>query len=48
MDFWSCDITKHIQSREISLTSLDSLGSCESIYVCFKPPKMVERLIKSL
>ena len=28
--------------REIHLTSLDSLGSCESIYVYFKPKKSVE------
>ena len=29
--------SKTIQPREINLTLLDSLGSCESIYVYFKP-----------
>ena len=33
---------KLIQPREINLTSLDCLGSCESIYVYFKPKKPIE------
>ena len=40
--------SKTIQTREINLTSLDSLGSCESIYVYLKPQKSVETWIKSL
>ena len=40
------DTSKTIQHRAMNLTSLDSLGSCESIYVYFKPIKSVE--IKSL
>ena len=31
-----------IQSRAMKLTSLDSLGTCELIYVYFKPIKLVE------
>ena len=36
-EFSQADNSKTIQPREINLTSLDSLGSCESIYVYFKP-----------
>ena len=42
-EFSQADNSKIIQPREISLTSLDSLGSCESIYVCQKTQKMVGR-----
>ena len=35
-------ISKTIQRTTMNLTSLDSLGSCESIYVYFKPTKLVE------
>ena len=33
---------KAIQRRATNLTSLDSLSSCESIYVYFKPIKLEE------
>ena len=36
------DNSRTVQPREINLTSLDSLGSCESIYVYLKPKKSVE------
>ena len=32
-EFSQADNSKIIQPREINLTSLDSLGSCESIYI---------------
>ena len=41
-EFSQAGNSKTIQPREINLTSLDSLGSCESIYVYFKPKKSVE------
>ena len=34
--------SKTIQRRVTNLTSLDSLGSCESIFVYFKPQKPIE------
>ena len=36
------DNSRTIQRRAMNLTSLDSLGSCESIYVYFKPMKLIE------
>ena len=36
-EFSQVDNSKTVQPREINLTSLDSLGSCESIYVYIKP-----------
>ena len=36
-EFSQADNSKTIQPREINLTSLDSLGSRESIYIYFKP-----------
>ena len=41
-EFSQADNLKTIQHRGTNLTSLDSLGSCESIYVHFKPKKLVE------
>ena len=41
-EFSQANYSKTIQPREINLTSLDSLGSCESIYVYFKPIKLAE------
>ena len=41
-EFSQADNSKTIKHREINLISLDSLGSCESIYVYFKPKKPVE------
>ena len=38
-EFLQADNSKTIQRRVTNLTSLDSLGSCESIYVYLKPPK---------
>ena len=39
-EFSQADNSKTIiQHRATNLTSLDSLGFCESIYVHFKPPK---------
>ena len=38
-EFSEADNSKTIQPREINLTSLDSLGSCESIYVYINPKK---------
>ena len=38
-EFSHTDNSKTIQSREINLTSLDSLAFCESNYVYFKPQK---------
>ena len=35
-EFAQADNLKTIQPREMNLTSLDSLGSCESIYVYLK------------
>ena len=40
-EFSQADNSKTVQPREINLTSLNSLGSCESIYVYFKPKKSV-------
>ena len=42
-EFSQTDNSKTVQHRAINPTSLDSLGSCESIYVYFKPIKLVER-----
>ena len=39
-EFSQADISKTIQRRTMNLTSLDSLGSCESIYVYVKPIKL--------
>ena len=36
-EFSQADNSKTIQHRATNLTSLDSLGSCESIYVHLKP-----------
>ena len=47
-EFSQADNSKTIQPREINLILLDSLGFCESIYVYFKPPKLIETSIKSL
>ena len=47
-EFSQADNSKTLQRRVTNLTSLDSLGSCESIYVYLKPPKPIETLIKSL
>ena len=41
-EFSQADNSKAIQHRAMNVTSLDSLGSCESIYVHFKPVKLVE------
>ena len=41
-EFSQADNSKTIQPREKNLTSLDSLGSCESIYVHFKPKQGLE------
>ena len=41
-EFSQADNSKTIQPREVNLTSLDSLGSCESIYVYLKPKRLVE------
>ena len=41
-EFSQADNSKTIYSREINLTSLDSLGFCESIYVYFKPKQPIE------
>ena len=38
-EFSQADNSKTIQRRATNLTSLDSLGFCESIYVHFKPQK---------
>ena len=38
-EFSQADNSKTIQPREINLTSLDSLGFRESIYIYFKPKK---------
>ena len=38
-EFSQADNSKTVQPRVINLTSLDSLGSCESICVYFKPKK---------
>ena len=38
-EFSQADNSKTIQPREINLTSLDFLGSRESIYIYFKPKK---------
>ena len=43
-EFSQADNSKTIQPREINLTSLDSLGSCESIYVYFKPQKIGRKM----
>ena len=47
-EFSQAGNSKTIQPREINLKSLDSLGFCESIYVYFKPQKLIEISIKSL
>ena len=36
-EFSQADNSKTIQPRAMNVTSLDSLGSCESIYVYFNP-----------
>ena len=41
-EFSQADNSNTIQRRATNLTPLDSLGSCESIYVHFKPIKLVE------
>ena len=41
-EFSLADNSKTIQPREKNLISLDTLGSCESICVYFKPKKSVE------
>ena len=41
-EFSQAGNSKTKQRRATNLTSLDSLGSCESIYVQFKPVKLVE------
>ena len=41
-EFSKADNSKTIQRRATNLTSLDSLGSYESIYVYFKPIKLEE------
>ena len=41
-EFSQADNSKTIQRRATNLTSLDSLGFCESIYVHFKPQKTIE------
>ena len=41
-EFSHADHSKTIQHRAINLTSLDFLGSCESIYVYIKLIKLVE------
>ena len=41
-DYSQADNSKMIQCRARNLTSMDSLGSWESIYVHFKPVKPVE------
>ena len=47
-EFLQADNSKTIQRRAMNLTSLNPLGSCKSIYVYFKPIKLVEGWIKSL
>ena len=42
VEFSQADNSKTIQHRATNLTSLDSLGFCESIYVYFKPQKPIE------
>ena len=39
-EFSQANNSKTIRPREINLTSLDSLGSCESIYVYLNPKKL--------
>ena len=41
-EFSKVDNSKTIQCRATNLTSFDSLGSCESIYIYIKPMKLVE------
>ena len=41
-EYSEADNSKTIQHRAMNLTSLDSLGSCESIYAYFKPIKLAE------
>ena len=41
-EFSQADNSKTIQCRVTNLTSLDFLGSCESIYVYLKPQKTTE------
>ena len=36
------DNSKTTQCRAMNLTPMDSLGSCESIYIYFKPINLVE------
>ena len=38
-EFSQADNSKTVQPREVNLTSLDFLGSRESIYIYFKPIK---------
>ena len=41
-EFSQADNSKTVKPRVINFTSLDSLGSCESIYVYLKPVKLIE------
>ena len=41
-EFSQADNSRTIQRRAMNLTSLDSLGSWESIYVYFTPKHLVE------
>ena len=41
-EFSQADNSKTIQRRATNFTSMDSLGSCESIYVHLKPKQPVE------
>ena len=41
-EFSQADNSKTIQSRATNFTSMDSLGSCELIYVHVKPKQPVE------
>ena len=41
-EFSQADNLKTIQRRATNVTSMDSLGSCESIYVHSKHPKPIE------
>ena len=41
-EFSQADNSKTIQRRAMNITSMDSLGSCESIYVHFKPTQPIE------
>ena len=41
-EFSEADNSRNTHCRAINLTSFDALGSCESIYVCFKPINLGE------